>query len=38
MPHDDWLSTGLIYLAAALTLISMFYYMKLAAPSAARHG
>ena len=30
--------TWLIYIAAVLTLVSMFYYMKLAAPSAARHG
>jgi cardiolipin synthase (CMP-forming) len=30
--------TWLIYVAAVLTLVSMFYYMKLAAPSAARHG
>jgi cardiolipin synthase (CMP-forming) len=30
--------TWLIYLAAALTLISMFYYMRLAAPRASRHG
>ena len=28
----------LIYMAALLTLISMVYYMKLAAPNAARHG
>jgi len=32
------LGTWLIYLAAALTLISMFYYMKRAAPGAARLG
>ena len=30
--------TWLIYLAAALTLISMVHYMNLARPSAARHG
>ena len=30
--------TWLIYLAAVLTLISMVYYMKLAAPKAAAHG
>lgn len=35
-PH--LVGTWLIYIAAVLTLISMFYYMKLAAPSAARHG
>ena len=35
-PHV--VGTWLIYIAAALTLISMFYYMKLAAPNAARHG
>lgn len=35
-PH--FVGTWLIYLAAVLTLISMFYYMKLAAPNAARHG
>lgn len=34
----DLLGTWLIYLAAALTLVSMLYYMKLAAPGAARHG
>ena len=32
-----WVGTWLMYLAAVLTLISMFYYMKLAAPRAARH-
>ncbi len=31
-PH--WLGTWLIYLAAALTLLSMLYYLKLAAPHA----
>ena len=35
-PH--LVGTWLIYFAAALTLISMFYYMKLASPKAARHG
>ena len=35
-PHV--IGTWLIYFAAALTLISMFYYMKLAGPRAARHG
>jgi CDP-diacylglycerol--glycerol-3-phosphate 3-phosphatidyltransferase/cardiolipin synthase len=28
----QWLGTWLIYLAAALTVISMLYYLKLAAP------
>jgi CDP-diacylglycerol--glycerol-3-phosphate 3-phosphatidyltransferase/cardiolipin synthase len=35
-PHV--VGTWLIYLAAALTLISMVHYMKLARLSAARHG
>ena len=35
-PHV--VGTWLIYFAAVLTLISMFYYMKLAGPPAARHG
>ena len=30
----QWLGTWLIYLAAALTVISMLYYLKLAAPHA----
>ena len=34
----ELIGSVLIYLAAALTLISMLYYMKLAAPSAVRHG
>ena len=35
-PHA--VGTWLIYFAAAFTLISMFHYMKLAGPSATRHG
>jgi len=35
-PHV--VGTWLIYLAAVLTLVSMFYYLKLAGPKAARHG
>ena len=35
-PHV--MGTWLIYLAAVLTLVSMFYYMKLARPGAARYG
>ena len=35
-PH--LMGTWLIYLAAVLTLASMFYYMKLARPGAARYG
>ena len=31
----QWLGTWLIYLAAVLTVISMLYYLKLAAPHAA---
>ncbi|HUO45176.1 MAG TPA: CDP-diacylglycerol--glycerol-3-phosphate 3-phosphatidyltransferase [Burkholderiales bacterium] len=30
--------TWLIYIAAALTLISMFYYLKVALPQAIKHG
>jgi CDP-diacylglycerol--glycerol-3-phosphate 3-phosphatidyltransferase/cardiolipin synthase len=35
-PH--WLGTWLIYLAAALTVASMLYYLKLAAPHAGGTG
>ncbi len=34
----QFVGTWLIYVAAALTLISMLYYMKLAGPGASRHG
>jgi CDP-diacylglycerol--glycerol-3-phosphate 3-phosphatidyltransferase/cardiolipin synthase len=33
-----WIGTWLIYLAAALTLVSMLYYLKLAAPHAFGRG
>ena len=34
---QQW-GTGLILLAAALTLWSMFYYLKMAMPTVLRHG
>jgi cardiolipin synthase (CMP-forming) len=35
-PHA--VGTWLIYIAAVLTLVSMFYYLKMAAPGIVKHG
>ena len=35
-PHQ--VGTWLIYIAALLTLVSMFYYLKMAAPGIIKHG